>query len=88
MDGKAGQALKIKFKRAPKKVWDLSDRPSNNQLLELYALFKQATEGDCQDRARGGMKERAKWKAWNGISGMSETEAMERYCSIVDDLSG
>ena len=34
------------------------------------------------------MKERAKWKAWNGISGMSETEAMERYCSIVDDLSG
>jgi len=88
MDGKAGQALKIKFKRASKKVWNLSDRPSNNQLLELYALFKQATEGDCQDRARGGMKERAKWKAWNGISGMSETQAMERYCSIVDDLSG
>ena len=88
MSGKAGQALRIKFKRSSKKVWDLPERPSNSQLLELYALFKQATEGDCQDRARGGMKERAKWKAWNGICGMSETEAMERYCSIVDDLSG
>jgi len=87
MDRKAGQALKIKFKRASKKVWDLSKRPSNNQLLELYALFKQASEGDCQDRLRGGMKERAKWKAWNAISGMSESEAMERYCTIVENLT-
>ena len=88
MSGRAGQVLKIKFKRASKKVWDLSEKPSNNQLLELYALFKQATEGDCQGRASGGMKERAKWKAWNAISGMSESEAMERYCSIVEQLSG
>ena len=45
MTGKASQSLKIKFKRSSKKVWDLSERPSNNQLLELYALFKQATDG-------------------------------------------
>ena len=53
MTGKASQSLKIKFKRSSKKVWDLSERPSNNQLLELYALFKQATDGDCQGRASG-----------------------------------
>ena len=82
MTGKASQSLKIKFKRSSKKVWDLSERPSNNQLLELYALFKQATDGDCQGRASGGIRERAKWKAWNAISGMSESEAMEEYKSL------
>ena len=45
MSGKASQALRIKFKRSSKKAWDLPERPSNSQLLELYALFKQATEG-------------------------------------------
>tara|TARA_B100000459_G_C8490931_1_gene162943 strand:- start:238 stop:504 length:267 start_codon:yes stop_codon:yes gene_type:complete len=88
MGEKAGQALKIKFKRASKRVWELSERPSNNQLLELYALFKQATEGDCQGKARGGLKERAKWKSWNAINGMSEAEAMDKYCSIVNQLDG
>jgi len=86
MGEKAGQALKIKFKRASKRVWGLTERPSNNQLLELYALYKQSTEGDCQGKARGGLKERAKWKAWNAISGMSQADAMERYCGIVDQL--
>ena len=88
MGEKASQALKIKFKRASKRVWELSERPSNNQLLELYALFKQATEGDCQGKARGGLKERAKWKSWNAINEMSESDAMQRYCSIVDQLGG
>jgi len=88
MGEKASQALKIKFKRASKRVWELSERPSNNQLLELYALFKQATEGDCQGKARGGLKETAKWKAWNAIIGMSESDAMQRYCTIVDQLGG
>tara|TARA_B100001175_G_scaffold74513_1_gene62197 strand:+ start:16652 stop:16918 length:267 start_codon:yes stop_codon:yes gene_type:complete len=88
MSGKAGQTLKIRFKRASKRVWDLAERPSNDQLLQLYALFKQATEGDCEGKARGGLKDRAKWKAWNAISGTSESDAMERYCAIVDELSG
>lgn len=88
MGEKSGQALKIKFKRASKRVWELAERPSNNQLLELYALFKQATEGDCQGKARGGLKDRAKWKSWNSINGMSELEAMERYCAIVNQLGG
>ncbi|MBP72855.1 MAG: acyl-CoA-binding protein [Euryarchaeota archaeon] len=88
MSGKAGQTLKIRFKRSSKRVWDLAERPSNDQLLQLYALFKQATEGDCEGKARGGLKDRAKWKAWNAISGTSESDAMERYCAIVDELSG
>ena len=86
MTGKASQTLRLKFKRASKKAWNLPERPTNQQLLDLYALFKQATEGDCEGRPKGGLKERAKWKAWNSISGTSESDAMERYCEIVDSL--
>ena len=79
-------SLRRRFERAQKRVWRLSSKPSDEELLELYALFKQATEGDCEGRPKGGLKERAKWKAWNSISGTSESDAMERYCGIVDSL--
>ncbi len=87
-DGNASRSLRMRFDRATKKAWDLPSRPSNKQLLELYALFKQATEGDCEGKARGGLKERAKWKAWNSVSGTTEAEAMQRYCELVDSLVG
>ncbi|MCH2267874.1 MAG: acyl-CoA-binding protein [Candidatus Poseidoniales archaeon] len=85
-DGKAGRSLRMRFKRATKRAWELPTRPSNEKLLEMYALYKQATEGDCEGRARGGLRDRAKWKAWKGVAGTSEADAMERYCEIVDSL--
>ena len=85
-DGKASRSLRMRFERSAKKAWELPTRPSNEQLLELYALYKQATEGDCEGKARGGLKERAKWKAWNKISGTSESDAMQSYCELVDSL--
>ncbi|MEE3277484.1 MAG: acyl-CoA-binding protein, partial [Candidatus Thermoplasmatota archaeon] len=45
-DGKAGRSLRMRFERAAKKAWELPTRPSNEKLLEMYALYKQATEGD------------------------------------------
>ena len=85
-EGKASRSLRMRFDRATKKAWELPTRPSNEQLLELYALYKQATEGDCEGKARGGLKERAKWKAWNKISGTSQSDAMQSYCELVDSL--
>ena len=85
-EGTASRSLRMRFDRATKTAWELPTRPSNEQLLELYALYKQATEGDCEGKARGGLKERAKWKAWNKISGTSQTDAMQSYCELVDSL--
>ena len=85
-EGTASRSLRMRFDRATKKAWELPTRPSKEQLLELYALYKQATEGDCEGKARGGLKERAKWKAWNKISGTSQTDAMQSYCELVDSL--
>ena len=38
--------LKAKFAKAAKEVNDLDERPADKDLLELYALYKQATVGD------------------------------------------
>ena len=81
------RSLRMRFNRASKKAWTLSSRPSNDLLLEMYALYKQATEGDCLGKAKGGLKERAKWKAWNQVSGTSQSDAMRRYCEVVDSFS-
>ena len=87
MSEKVNQTVKIRFKRAIKKVQNLSSRPSNEYLLQLYALYKQANEGDCIGRASGGLRERAKWKAWNSVTGTSEFDAMIKYCEVVDKLA-
>uniref|UniRef100_A0A1B0DKX9 Uncharacterized protein n=1 Tax=Phlebotomus papatasi TaxID=29031 RepID=A0A1B0DKX9_PHLPP len=63
--------LKEDFDKAAEEVKKLKASPSNEDLLELYALFKQATVGDC-NTARPGMldlKGKAKWDSWNGKKG-------------------
>lgn len=79
-------SLRRRFERATKKVWRLTTKPDNNTLLRLYALYKQATEGNCDGKPRGGMKDRAKHKAWCKVNGTSEVQAMQEYCNIVNSL--
>lgn len=66
----------------------LTQRPDNATLLELYALYKQATEGDGPGE-RPGLSDlvgRAKWGAWTALKGMPAEEAMRRYTERVDTL--
>ncbi|HZH78054.1 MAG TPA: acyl-CoA-binding protein, partial [Archangium sp.] len=46
-------ALEDDFRSAQERVKTLTTRPSNDTLLELYSLFKQATEGDVQGKRPG-----------------------------------
>ena len=87
-NGKANRSLTMRFERASRRAFELPIRPSNEKLLEMYALYKQANEGDCEGKPRGGLRERAKWKAWKSVAGTTEADAMERYCEIVDTLIG
>ncbi len=62
--------------------------PSNEQKLEFYALYKQATEGDVTGK-RPGMMDfvgRAKFDAWEKLKGMSREEAMQRYIDRLDEF--
>jgi diazepam-binding inhibitor (GABA receptor modulator, acyl-CoA-binding protein) len=64
-------------------------RPSNEELLKLYGLFKQATEGDNQGERPGGFdfKAAAKYNAWHMLKGKSKEEANAAYIDLVEELS-
>ena len=58
----------------------------NDTLLELYALYKQATTGDVTGSRPGMMdlRGRAKYDAWAKRKGMTKDAAMTAYCALVD----
>ncbi len=82
--------LKSKFTKAAKDVKALDARPSDRDLLELYALYKQATEGDVSGTRPGALdfKGRAKYDAWAKKKGTSKDDAMKAYVAKVGALKG
>lgn len=82
--------LSAKFEDAQKRVKQLSKSPSNEDLLELYALYKQATNGDVSGSRPGmfDLKGRAKFDAWSGKKGLGRDDAMTKYVALVDRLVG
>jgi acyl-CoA-binding protein len=80
--------LAQRFQQAQEKVKQLGSQPSTDVLLELYALYKQGSQGDVSG-GRPGMldvKGRAKFDAWQKRKGMSKEAAMEAYVALVDRL--
>ena len=80
--------LKAQFDQAQKDVRKLTKKPSDNDLLALYSLFKQATEGDVNG-ARPGMLNivaRAKYDAWAKLKGTKNDAAMKQYIAKVGEL--
>jgi diazepam-binding inhibitor (GABA receptor modulator, acyl-CoA-binding protein) len=81
--------LEEQFKASAEKVKTLQSRPSNEHLLDLYALFKQGTDGDCAG-ARPGMfdlKGRAKYDAWASKKGTTKDQARQLYVALVERLT-
>lgn len=81
-------ALIDDFNSAVSKSKQLTKRPSNEELLDLYALFKQATEGDVSGERPGGFdfKAIAKFDAWASKKGIAKDKAMEDYILLVSKL--
>ncbi|QRN94737.1 acyl-CoA-binding protein [Archangium violaceum] len=81
-------ALEDDFRSAQERVKTLTTRPSNDTLLELYSLFKQATDGDVQGKRPGmlDIKGRAKYDAWAGRKGLGREAAMQQYVALVEKL--
>jgi len=80
--------LASRFAQAVADSKQLPERPDNATLLKLYALYKQATDGDVEGRRPGftDMVGRAKWDAWNEIKGTSADDAMAQYVALIEDL--
>ncbi len=76
------------FEQAQKDIKTLTQRPSNDDMLVLYAHFKQGTEGDVQG-SRPGMFDlvnRMKYDAWANLKGMSSAAAQAAYVAKVQSL--
>jgi acyl-CoA-binding protein len=82
------KSLKEQFAVAKERVEKLESRPSNDELLQLYGLYKQATEGDVSGPRPGmlDLKGRAKYDAWARRKGTSKDEAMKAYVALVAKL--
>ena len=81
-------SLQDDFNAAVAKSKELTKRPSNEELLTLYALFKQATEGDVSGDRPGGFdfKAIAKFDAWAEKKGISKDQASQEYIKLVGTL--
>jgi len=81
-------SLSEDFEAAQASVKTLSQMPSNDELLKLYALFKQGTVGDVSGKRPGmlDMKGRAKFDAWSKQKGTAKDDAMQGYVGLVDQL--
>ena len=73
------------FEKAAADIRTHGKNLSNDQLLKLYSLYKQATVGDCNTEKPGmlDLKGKAKWEAWNGVKGKSQDDAKKEYVEYV-----
>jgi diazepam-binding inhibitor (GABA receptor modulator, acyl-CoA-binding protein) len=80
--------LQQQFETAIAKSKELTKRPSNEELLLLYALFKQGSEGDVSGDRPGGFdfKAIAKFDAWADLKGKAKETAINEYITLVDKL--
>lgn len=76
------------FETAQREVQSLPSKPSNDDLLELYALFKQGTVGDVSGKRPGtfDFKGRAKYDAWSKVAGKPSAQAKAEYVALVGRL--
>jgi diazepam-binding inhibitor (GABA receptor modulator, acyl-CoA-binding protein) len=80
--------LKAAFDAAVVDSKKLSEKPDNMTLLKIYALYKQATEGEVQGKRPGftDMVARAKYDAWAAAKGKSGEQAMQEYVDLIESL--
>jgi acyl-CoA-binding protein len=81
-------SLQEQFDQALLDAQSLTSRPDNDTLLRMYALFKQATEGDVSGPAPGifDFKASAKYEAWSKMEGTSQDSAKKKYIDLVKTL--
>ena len=80
--------LEQAFEQARQDVATLSERPDNDTLLELYALYKQGAEGDAHGPKPGlfDYVGNAKHEAWCRLRGMTREQARTQYIALVGKL--
>lgn len=76
------------FEQAVADSKSLSAKPSTDTLLNLYSLYKQATEGDVNVEPPGAFDfvAKAKFEAWSSLKGKPKDEAKKEYIDLINKL--
>ena len=82
--------LEQQFEQAAIAAKSLPERPDNDTLLQMYALYKQGSSGDVSGDRPGffdfvGL---AKFEAWEKLSGTPQDTARQQYVDLVSKLGG
>ncbi|XP_041623315.1 acyl-CoA-binding domain-containing protein 7 [Vulpes lagopus] len=87
-DGLVAMSLQADFNKIAEDVRKLKARPDDEELKELYGLYKQSVVGDINIECPGmlDLKGKAKWEAWNLQKGLSKEDAMSAYISKAKEL--
>lgn len=83
--------LQKQFEDAVANSKNLSEKPSNEVLLQLYSLYKQASTGDVNTDPPSNpfdFVNKAKHDAWSALKGKSKETAMQEYVDLVNKLKG
>ncbi|PON94668.1 Membrane-associated diazepam binding inhibitor [Trema orientale] len=80
--------MQEEFEEYAAKAKTLPQTTTNESLLSLYGLYKQATVGPVNTDRPGifNLRDRAKWDAWKKNEGKSKDEAMSDYITLVKQL--
>lgn len=80
--------LDERFRQSVQAALELPHRPDNDTLLQMYALYKQASSGDAHGVKPGffDFVGTAKQHAWEGLRGLSRDEAKQRYIDLIRRL--
>ncbi|CAI5780054.1 enoyl-CoA delta isomerase 2, mitochondrial-like isoform X3 [Podarcis lilfordi] len=76
------------FEKAREQLKLLKTDPGNQVKLNIYALFKQATEGPCKAPKPGMLDfvKKAKWDAWQSLGNLPQDSARQKYIELVSSL--
>ncbi|CAG11908.1 unnamed protein product, partial [Tetraodon nigroviridis] len=79
---------KAEFEKIAEDVKKVKTRPTDQELLDLYGLYKQAVVGDINTERPGllDFKGKAKWDAWESRKGKSQDDAMSDYITLANEI--
>uniref|UniRef100_A0A667WP05 Acyl-CoA-binding domain-containing protein 6 n=1 Tax=Myripristis murdjan TaxID=586833 RepID=A0A667WP05_9TELE len=83
-----GEELERQFECAVNRLRDLAQTASRDQLLYLYARYKQVKVGKCNTPKPGffDFEGQRKWQAWKQLGDMDAEQAMQEYVSCINAL--
>ncbi|MBN3307127.1 acyl-CoA-binding domain-containing protein 6 [Amia ocellicauda] len=83
-----GTELEAEFESAADRLRVLVQTASKEQLLYLYARYKQAKVGTCNTTKPGffDFEGQRKWQVWKQLGDMSAEQAMQEYVACVQTL--